>query len=174
MNDSLIFSVSELYNASIGKSLHKKIDTKAELEDIVLKAPIKGDLDIVRTEEGFAVALSNFESAVELSCTKCLKPLEIEISIENAEREFFTHDPERVEDINDVFMMDFKTMSIDLTEMLRQEILLHFPHNPVCFDGCKGICEHCGKDRNKQKCKCQPQSPKKEHKPLADLKKLIK
>ena len=44
----------------------------------------------------------------------------------------------------------------DLTEELRECIILCFPSNPLCSEDCKGLCPHCGADLNKGPCACRP------------------
>ena len=44
----------------------------------------------------------------------------------------------------------------DLTEELRECIILSFPSNPLCSEDCKGLCPHCGADLNKGPCHCRP------------------
>ena len=44
----------------------------------------------------------------------------------------------------------------DLTEELRECIILSFPSNPLCSEDCKGLCPHCGADLNKGPCRCRP------------------
>ncbi|QBG46511.1 DUF177 domain-containing protein [Verrucomicrobia bacterium S94] len=47
------------------------------------------------------------------------------------------------------------TDSVDITEDLREEILLHVPGFPVCSEACKGVCAQCGTDLNKSSCACE-------------------
>ena len=44
--------------------------------------------------------------------------------------------------------------SVDITEDLREEILLHVPAFEVCSPDCKGMCPRCGVDLNKGSCEC--------------------
>lgn len=43
---------------------------------------------------------------------------------------------------------------IDLTDSLRECIILCFPSNPVCREDCKGVCPRCGRNLNKEACTC--------------------
>ncbi len=47
------------------------------------------------------------------------------------------------------------TDSVDITEDLREDILLNVPGFPVCSEGCKGVCAQCGADLNKSSCECE-------------------
>ena len=43
---------------------------------------------------------------------------------------------------------------LDVTEDIRQEILLSYPVEYVCKEGCLGLCAHCGKNLNEGVCGC--------------------
>ncbi len=47
------------------------------------------------------------------------------------------------------------TDSVDITEDLREELLLQVPGFPVCKEVCKGMCSQCGIDLNKGTCICK-------------------
>ncbi|HEY5620980.1 MAG TPA: DUF177 domain-containing protein [Pontiella sp.] len=47
------------------------------------------------------------------------------------------------------------TDSVDITEDMREEILLHVPGFPLCSEDCKGVCPRCGTDLNKGSCDCK-------------------
>ncbi len=46
--------------------------------------------------------------------------------------------------------------SVDLTEDIREAMILAFPSYPLCREGCKGLCAQCGTNLNETKCTCQP------------------
>lgn len=50
--------------------------------------------------------------------------------------------------------IDRKTDFVDLTEEIRQEIILNIPATLYCSDDCKGLCVGCGVNLNLEKCKC--------------------
>ena len=49
--------------------------------------------------------------------------------------------------------------SIDLSGDLREELLLAFPINWMCLPACRGLCPHCGVNKNRQPCACQEAPP---------------
>jgi len=58
---------------------------------------------------------------------------------------------------------------IELGDMLREQVLLATPMQPLCDDACRGLCPVCGQDRNERRCECrEEQTPS----PFAVLKKL--
>ena len=45
---------------------------------------------------------------------------------------------------------------IDLSEEIREVLLLNVPLKPLCNPDCKGLCQHCGRNLNLEKCACAP------------------
>lgn len=43
---------------------------------------------------------------------------------------------------------------IELSPMLREQVILGSPMQPLCREGCQGLCPVCGQDRNLQRCEC--------------------
>ena len=43
---------------------------------------------------------------------------------------------------------------IDLSPLLREELLLSLPTRPLCREDCSGLCPRCGKNRNTGSCSC--------------------
>ena len=50
--------------------------------------------------------------------------------------------------------------SIDLTDAVRQTVLLSVPVKPLCSTDCKGLCPKCGMNLNRGRCNCPPPSAK--------------
>jgi len=46
--------------------------------------------------------------------------------------------------------------SVDLTDDIREAMLLAFPSYPVCRESCKGLCAQCGANLNEGACHCKP------------------
>jgi uncharacterized protein len=48
---------------------------------------------------------------------------------------------------------------VDLTEEIREDILINFPQKCLCKSNCAGVCRSCGQNQNLAKCDCQEQRP---------------
>jgi uncharacterized protein len=44
---------------------------------------------------------------------------------------------------------------LELEEILREQVLLQLPMQRLCREDCKGICPHCGANRNEVDCHCE-------------------
>ena len=47
-------------------------------------------------------------------------------------------------------------VALDVTNDIRQEILLDYPMNPLCRENCRGLCTRCGANLNEGACGCPP------------------
>lgn len=45
--------------------------------------------------------------------------------------------------------------NVDISQDLREELILDFPVKPLCKPDCKGLCHKCGKNLNIEKCSCK-------------------
>lgn len=44
--------------------------------------------------------------------------------------------------------------NIDLTNYLKEQVVLSLPYKVLCSEGCMGLCSKCGKNLNTDKCEC--------------------
>lgn len=98
--------------------------------------PIKIELDLRREEKDIFIS-GKIEGELEMSCDRCL--------IEYC-REFS----------KDIFMqIPVANKSVlDITDNIREEVILEFPVKRLCKKECKGLCPKCGKNFNEGKCGC--------------------
>lgn len=79
-------------------------------------------------------------TAAVLECNRCLKEFEYGL---------------RVDDF--VFSRQARgDETVDLTENIREDIILALPMKRLCSDECKGLCPVCGRDLNAGACNCKP------------------
>ena len=83
---------------------------------------------------------------VTTECRRCLResvsPLQVEI------RELFESDFKEEE--GDTYPVDGDY--VDLSEMLRDAVVLALPAAPLCSPECKGLCQVCGANLNETDC----------------------
>lgn len=48
----------------------------------------------------------------------------------------------------------YRGSEIDLTRYLQEVVALALPVQPLCREECRGLCPHCGVDRNVETCSC--------------------
>ncbi len=44
---------------------------------------------------------------------------------------------------------------MDLSPLIREQVLLALPTRPLCQEDCRGLCPHCGINLNRSACGCR-------------------
>jgi uncharacterized protein len=170
----LAFKIGKVWTAAEGTTVKLPVDVQVDFPGTEIHAvtPLTGELMLIKLKEEISVILKDAQIGVMFKCARCLKEYEATIEIPGAEREFLASRPTAADDLNDVYLIDMKDLTIDIYEMVRQEIILHFPFIQVCSDSCKGLCPVCGKNRNIRPCDCKEEDTETVL-PFKDLKKII-
>ncbi|HLX41526.1 MAG TPA: DUF177 domain-containing protein [Ktedonobacteraceae bacterium] len=156
------YNVAQLMKAQVGASYEADIDENdVQLdEDIQVIDPIRGHVRLRRTNQGLLVD-GWVDVTIELSCNRCLDQFEQRFHVPFMEQFYPTVDvitgialPPFNED--DVFPID-DHHHVDLTEAIRQHVLLELPMSVICREDCAGLCPQCGHNLNRGSCECQPE-----------------
>lgn len=150
----------------LGKRIRYEIDEPpiTDLEEgIRCIEPIKGKL-VFSNAGKHIVVRGRFQTKVEVDCARCLSPftMDIDLPIEE-ELQIPGHVPEMdEEDIEEELPEEekeplFVENILDLSELLRQNIIVAVPIKPLCDEACKGLCSHCGQNLNQGSCGCPPE-----------------
>ncbi len=111
---------------------------------------LRGTLRLVHTNEGI-LAQGELTTQVKLECVRCLEPFAYRLSFSLTDR--FLPASEAAHD-EDAFPIS-NDNSVDLSEPLREIILLSLPMHAVCRPDCRGLCPQCGQNLNFGQCDCQ-------------------
>jgi uncharacterized protein len=153
-------NVSQLLKEYIGSTRNYNIDEAVSFSDDN-DIRVTGGVRLTRTDKGI-LAQGELQTEIELTCSRCLGQFSCPLTL-NIEEEYFpTMDvltgaslppPEE----SGCFTIDGHHI-IDLTEAIRQYIMLVMPMKPLCSEGCAGLCPRCGHNLNQGRCNCTPQT----------------
>ena len=92
---------------------------------------------------------ASIKTKLKLHCSRCLEAFIYPIDIDIEER--FTNNSEHCKDENVVFV---KGDALDITEIVENSIISTLPIKRLCSKNCKGLCQSCGANLNKEACNC--------------------
>ncbi len=94
------------------------------------------------------------QTTLDLECDVCLESFTLDVE-ENI-NVLLTGDPDLVErEEDDVYFVSEAATEVDITESIRQSLLLAIPFKKVCTSGCIGLCPSCGANLNNGPCSCK-------------------
>jgi uncharacterized protein len=98
-------------------------------------------------------------ASAEVDCDRCLKtvsvPVETEFDVKYVPNEDYTPSEAAELQEEDLSVSFFDGKTIDVDELVREQVLLNMPSRALCGDECKGLCPVCGADRNTSSCDCE-------------------
>lgn len=158
------FNVAQLLLGPVGAVREFELDDDIEGLDpeIVPHSPLVGRVKFTRAGANILVE-GRAEVDLELICTRCTEPFVRRVSID-IEEEFepsidaatgrtlpgMHEDPAVVID---------KHNMLDLSEVVRQDLLLAMENYPRCREDCAGLCAECGQNLNEGPCGCEAPPP---------------
>lgn len=81
---------------------------------------------------------------VWIPCARCLEPVATRLDI-RFENELDADDRDYIEGA-----------SLDVDQLVHDEVLLVWPERVLCREDCKGLCTTCGQNLNHGSCSCRP------------------
>jgi len=95
---------------------------------------------------------ARLKTVVRAECRRCLTPVRVPLS-QSLGLVFVTEGEAGEED---AYVVPRRATAIDLTQAVREELMLAVPQFVECRDDCRGLCPRCGADLNAGPCGCQP------------------
>jgi uncharacterized protein len=111
---------------------------------------LEGRIEVSRTSEGL-LTRNEFQASVDSTCGRCLEEFNQALKTEFAE--LFTFSSHADADTDLIYPEDGQ---IDFGPIIREYLLLELPINPLCQEGCKGLCPICGENLNTHTCDHEP------------------
>jgi|SRR5687768_8575815 len=99
------------------------------------------------------IVRGTLSGAAQLSCRRCLK--DVAIPIEEEVAWFFRHGVSEIEaQTEEVYALPARGEELDLTDAVREHLMLAVPQFALCEEECRGLCPHCGTNLNEEQCGC--------------------
>lgn len=154
------FNAAQLLVEHAGSTRQFDVDEPAyEIDEGVGgTAPLRGKLKLTRTNRGI-LADVKLETEVTQECSRCLERVALPLGVRFVEEYYPTVDLrtgapiQRPEGATGFTMTE--AHEVDLTEAVRQTVLLELPMKPLCRPECAGLCPRCGRNLNQESCGCQ-------------------
>lgn len=118
-----------------------------DLPGITLLEPVTGQFVLSNLGIGYHLT-GSFGTRVSQPCVRCEDPVEETVDFDVSETYLLTgsDDPDQ----EDVFVLDSDIL--DVSDVVRQNLLMEVDAFPLCKEECKGLCPECGANLNRTTC----------------------
>ncbi len=147
--------------SSPGRNLEVDSEESFEFAEIKLLAPIKVGLKCTGFDDGSIAVCGQITAQVEQICSRCASPY-CEHVVTDIDELFVPKDSPKLKEsehskeieASELCVFAYEGNSLDLDEVVRQNLLASLPFCPLCREDCRGLCAGCGVDLNKGECTC--------------------
>ena len=156
----MLIDVSQIPPDGLDVALPEEVlDLGAPPETCASPATVRADLHVGRSGRGLLIS-GSLSSGVVLLCSRCLESFEFhtddrfDLYCETGAQGLPEQEHELAGDELDVTYLEQGRINTD--HLLRENILLSLPVQPLCHEDCRGLCPHCGANLNQGACGCRP------------------
>jgi uncharacterized protein len=168
-------TVERLLRLNVGRigAQHERVDRRFEpsvlpqqgdvyriVEPVELTLDVYKDLGlgVDKADDRFRVT-GDVRSTLELSCSRCLEPFTMPVHTSFDLRYVPQTANAGVGELevgeDDLTTAYYEGESIDLEQLIREQLYLAVPMKPLCDEACKGLCPTCGNNLNAGPCDCK-------------------
>lgn len=91
--------------------------------------------------------------SLNIPCSRCLDDVETFFDIHISKNlDFNDTDEDRIKELDEANFISGYTLDVDT--LIYDEIVIEFPLQVLCQEGCKGLCKVCGSNKNHSTCDC--------------------
>jgi uncharacterized protein len=122
---------------------------------LIEPATVNGKVRLSRHE---VFVNGHVDTRAQVECDRCLQQVRLPVNAD-FELEYITgsdYESSEVVELGEeeLSVSVFDGRTIDVDEIVKEQILLAVPTRMLCREDCKGICPECGIDRNTGECNC--------------------
>jgi DUF177 domain-containing protein len=133
---------------------------------------VAGDAELLEKEIHLQ---GHLHTAVQVSCARCLEPIRLVVDkdFDLYYRPMSTIGREEEIELDDdeLEIGFYQGNGLELTDVLKEQVLLDLPMKSLCREECRGLCPRCGQNRNTVNCGCPAAPGEIRWAPLAEFKK---
>jgi uncharacterized protein len=139
--------------------LNERLGGETTNSGLYFSEPIQVRLDLSRTG-GILLVMSRVEARVRCTCARCLDSFALTLSSEfklslRPRPDPKLAPPEETELSREDLETDFyEGEEVDLSPLIQDQVLLTLPPKVTCREDCRGLCQRCGKNLNRETCQC--------------------
>jgi uncharacterized protein len=139
--------------------LNERLGEETANSGLHFSGPVQVRVNLSRSGRVVLVK-SRVEARVKCICARCLDPFALTLTSEiqaslKPKPDPRLAAPEEVELSREDLETDFyEGEEVNLSPLVQDQVLLTLPPKVICREDCRGLCQRCGKNLNRETCQC--------------------
>jgi uncharacterized protein len=140
-------------------------------EDFSVAAPVSFEAVVRKDKQAYRL-VGRAVTELELACSRCAEPFRVPVEAAFDLR-YLPHrdnvggagstgkaggnskaDEHEIQE-DDLSTAFYRDETIDLGDLVQEQLYLVLPMKPLCSEACKGLCPECGTNLNRATCECR-------------------
>lgn len=162
----MIFDLSEFTRTKLQKDLNFSFEPKLDSElsqELTFTSPVEVLGKVLIKDARLSLDV-DLKTTVKMACTRCLDPFEVPFDL-HVDESYSANVSEDDEDTIPLSEGD----TVDLTDLLTKDIISSLPIQRLCNEDCRGLCQECGVNLNREACDCDKEQVDPRFAALKDL-----
>lgn len=150
------FNVARLLQEPVGTNQEHAINATIEPLEETRTSHVRGHVRLTHVNQGIWVS-GALEATASCTCSRCLQematPVQFrldEVYVPSIDITTGVSVPLPEEAVAEFTIDDHH--EVDITEAVRQSVIVGLPMKPLCKESCAGLCPQCGANLNKEEC----------------------
>ena len=154
IKDTLVFDMKDLRHEDFKayEALVPPASLSMNYEEAEFIKPLSCAVQLFRQGDDNVYVTADIETEISVECRRCITPFEVDITTK-LELLFSIGSESSEESEADERYYDGETL--DISEDVRQMLVLEIPAWSLCSETCEGLCPQCGAELNSDACSCE-------------------
>ena len=174
IKDTLVFDMKDLRHEDFKafEALVQPGSLGLAYEEVEFNEPLSCVVQLFRQGNDTVYVAADIATRVSVECRRCISPFEVDVTT-TLELLFSVGSDSLEEREADERYYDGEIL--DISEDVRQGLVLEMPAWPLCSEACEGLCTECGAELNIEACSCEAadESPVVDSNPFSVLPKML-
>lgn len=175
IRDTLVFDVRDFRHEDFKEyEAHvPSVSLGLTYEEAEFVDPLSCKVALFRQGSDNIYVTADIATTLLVECRRCITPLEVNMAA-TLNLLFSIGNESSEPDEDDERYYDGETL--DISEDVRQVLVLEIPSWPLCSETCKGLCPQCGAELNTAECSCEisSEAPVSDSNPFSVLSEMLK
>ena len=154
IRDTLVFDMKDLRHEDFKafEALVPAVSLGLAYEEVEFIEPLSCAVQLFRQGDDNVYVAADIATKVSVECRRCISPFAVDVTT-TLELLFAVGSESLEQREADERYYDGETL--DISEDVRQGLILEMPAWPLCSEMCEGLCSSCGAELNFEACSCE-------------------